>query len=121
MYTIAVVDDNEDNTVLLEALLQDQYRVITFMNGFDALKSFLQQPPDLVLLDISLPVLSGPEILNQIRQNEQLKSLRVVALTAHAMKGDKEKYLKLGFDAYLSKPIVEERVLFDTIESQLKR
>lgn len=119
MYKIAVVDDNEDNVVLLQAILQDRYNVSTFINGLDALKSFTQNPPDLVLLDISLPIMSGPEVLKQIRQNEQLKPLRVVALTAHAMKGDEEKFLKMGFDAYLSKPIIEEQVLFDTIERLL--
>jgi two-component system sensor histidine kinase/response regulator len=73
----------------------------------------------LVLLDISLPELDGGEVLRRIRADAVLRHLPVIALTAHAMAGDREKYLAAGFNDYVSKPIVEEQVLLDAIRKQL--
>jgi len=78
------------------------------------------QTPALVLLDISLPIMDGVEVLSNMRKDAQLSQIPVVALTAHAMSGDREKYLSLGFDEYISKPIWDEQILFDVIEKLLK-
>lgn len=118
--TIAVIDDNEDNGELLRAMLGDQYTVLVFTNGRDALESFHTTVPDLVLLDISMPVMDGNEVLKIMRQNEKLCKIPVVAITAHAMKGQEQEFLKSGFDAYISKPIVDDKALFDTIEKLLE-
>ena len=75
--------------------------------------------PDLVLLDISLPGMDGAEVLQWVRSQESLSSLPVIALTAHAMSGDREKYLEMGFDEYVTKPIVDEEVLMGAIERLL--
>jgi CheY-like chemotaxis protein len=72
--------------------------------------------PDLVLLDISLPGMDGNEILARIRADEGLRRLPVIALTAHAMAGDREKYLTAGFDDYITKPIVDETLLLSAME-----
>jgi CheY-like chemotaxis protein len=120
MKTIGVVEDNPDNSLLIQLLLQDKYKTILFDNGPDALKGFEENTPDLVLMDISLPGMDGIEILKQMRANDKLKKIPVIALTAHAMYGDLEKYIVYGFDNYLSKPIVDEEVLFWTIEKLLK-
>ena len=76
--------------------------------------------PDLVLMDISLPGMDGHEVLAAMKQDESLKSVPVIALTAHAMAGDREKMLEKGFDDYVSKPIIDDTKLFDAINRQLE-
>jgi CheY-like chemotaxis protein len=120
MPRIAVVEDNPDNRLLLQAILSGQFEVVEYDNGPDALAGFAARRPDLVLLDISLPGMDGLEILSRVRADSALSSLRVIALTAHAMAGDREKYLAAGFDDYVTKPIVDETVLLGAIERLLK-
>jgi CheY-like chemotaxis protein len=117
--TIAVVEDNPDNRLLLQALLGDRYDLLEFDNGIDALAGLESLLPDLVLLDISLPGMDGNEILGRIRADQRLRRLPVIALTAHAMAGDREKYLRAGFDDYITKPIVDETRLLSAIERWL--
>ena len=75
--------------------------------------------PDLILLDISLPGMDGTEVLDWIRKQDDLKETPVIALTAHAMAGDREKYISAGFNDYVTKPIVDEAVLTEAIERWL--
>jgi CheY-like chemotaxis protein len=117
--TIAVVEDNPDNRLLLRALLGERYDLVEFDNGLDALAGLRASRPDLVLLDISLPGMDGNEILSRIRADERLRPLPVIALTAHAMAGDREKFLAAGFDEYITKPIVDETRLIAAIERRL--
>ena len=119
MKLIGVVEDNPDNRLLLRAILDDRYKIIEFESGREALDGFRDTRPDLVLLDISLPEMDGPEVLEHMRADENLKDLPVIALTAHAMAGDRDKFLGMGFDEYLTKPIVDEDILFATIEKFL--
>ena len=121
MTTIAVVEDNADNRLLLQALLAEQYDIVEFDNGVEALAGLARSLPDLVLLDISLPGMDGNEILGRIRADDRLRLLPVIALTAHAMAGDREKFLSAGFDDYVTKPIVDELVLTDAIRRCLAR
>ncbi len=79
------------------------------------MEGLVEDHPDLVLLDISLPEMDGTEVLRWIRDQEELKDVPVVALTAHAMAGDREKYLAKGFNDYVTKPIVDESILLETI------
>ena len=118
---IAVVEDNPDNRMLVEAILDDQYDIIEFETGKQAVEELEAAKPDLVLLDISLPEMDGTEVLEWIRGQESLAGVPVIALTAHAMAGDREKYLDLGFDDYLTKPIVDETVLKGAIERCLSQ
>ena len=120
MQKLAVVEDNADNRLLLQALLGDRYELVEYENGVDALAGFAAARPDLVLLDISLPGMDGTEILQRLRADAGLRSLPVIALTAHAMAGDKEKFLAAGFDDYVTKPIVDETKLFDAIDRLLR-
>ena len=120
MPKLAVVEDNADNRLLLQAILADKYDLDEFENGTDALAAFAKSRPDLVLLDISLPDMDGTEILVRIRKDEALRGLPVIALTAHAMTGDREKFLAAGFDDYITKPIVDESLLFSAIERLLQ-
>ena len=119
MKKIAVVEDNPDNQLLLRALLADAYELTAYETGQEALDGLHRARPDLVLLDISLPEMDGSEVLRQIRADGALRDLPVIALTAHAMSGDREKYLSIGFNDYLTKPILDETLLFATIEQWL--
>ncbi len=119
MKKIGLVEDNPDNRLLVRVILEDQYEVTEYELGRDALAGFKQNKPDLVLLDISLPEMDGPEVLQRMRADEDLRDLPVIALTAHAMTGDREKYLALGFNDYVTKPIVDEEVLISTIDKWL--
>jgi two-component system cell cycle response regulator DivK len=119
MKTVSVVDDNHDNSLLIQLILEEKYQVTVFDNGPDALDAFHQSPPDLVLMDISLPGMDGIEVLKHMRSDEKLKKIPVIALTAHAMHGDLEKYIVYGFDQYVAKPIVDEEILFKAIEDLL--
>ena len=117
---IAVVEDNPDNRLLVEALLEDLYDLTEYETGASVLEGLIEDSPDLVLLDISLPEMDGTEVLAWIRQQEEIKDLPVVALTAHAMAGDREKFLAEGFNDYVTKPIVDETILLETIARWLK-
>lgn len=117
---VAVVEDNPDNRLLVQAILEDLYEIVEYETGLQAVENLLDDRPDLVLLDISLPEMDGPEVLEWIRSQPELESLPVIALTAHAMAGDREKYLRQGFDDYVTKPILDMSVLVDAIERWLE-
>jgi CheY-like chemotaxis protein len=112
---IAVVEDNADNRLLVHALLEDRYDLTEYATGRDALTGLRASVPDLVLLDVSLPEMDGVEVVRAIRADERLRRLPLVALTAHAMRGDRERFLRSGFDSYVAKPIVDEDELLSTI------
>ena len=116
MRKIAVVDDNADNRLIIRTILEDQYEIIEFSSGMEAIEGFRENKPDVVILDISLPEMDGTEILRRIRDDSDLHDLPVIALTAHAMVGDREKFLAAGFNDYVAKPILDMSVLFSTIQ-----
>lgn len=115
-HKVAVVEDNPDNRMLVQALLEDRYDLSEYETGVDAVEGLPDDVPDLILLDISLPEMDGTEVLEWLRGHDDLKEIPVIALTAHAMAGDREKYLSIGFNEYVTKPIVDEDVLIDAIE-----
>lgn len=112
---VAVIEDSPDNRLLIQVFLEEHFAVQEYESGMEALEHMPQHPPDLILMDISLPEIDGVEVLKRLKQLPILGDLPVVALTAHAMRGDREKFLALGFDAYISKPIWDEYILLDTI------
>jgi CheY-like chemotaxis protein len=116
---IALVEDNDDNRALIDALLEGEYTLHEYVDGPSALAGMKQVHPDLVLLDISLPGMDGTEVFAQLRRDERLRTIPIVALTAHAMQRDGERFLALGFDAYVSKPIVEDEELLEPIRRLL--
>lgn len=117
--TVAVVEDNPDNRLLVQALLEDHYDLVEYTTGGEALRGLRTRLPDLVLLDISLPEMDGADVIREIRKDAALRHLPVIALTAHAMSGDREKFLAAGFDEYVTKPIVDETILIDAISRLL--
>lgn len=106
MATILVVDDNVANRVLVAKLLRTRsHAILEAEDAEGALALARERLPDLVLMDLALPRVDGWEALRRLRADERCRGLRVVAVTAHAMVGDRERALAGGFDGYLSKPI----------------
>ncbi len=106
-----VVEDNADNLCTLRALLQDVGRVMEATSGHAAIERVRAHQPDIILTDLALPGLDGFQFLQIIRQDEKLRDIPVLAVTASAMKGAREKILAQGFDGYISKPIAHEELL----------
>jgi CheY-like chemotaxis protein len=105
MATILIVEDSPDNMKLFRTLLGlRKHEVVGLASGEGLLDTLKRSKPALVLMDIQLPGKDGYALLKEIRQSED-KGVRVVALTAHAMSGDREKALDAGFDGYITKPI----------------
>jgi two-component system, cell cycle response regulator DivK len=105
MARILIVEDNPDNMKLFRALLSMKgHQVTTLTSGDGLLEAMASSTPELILMDIQLPGRDGFELLKEIRGSEY-KGLRVIALTAHAMSGDREKADAAGFDDYITKPI----------------
>ena len=116
MTRLAVVEDNPDNRLLLQAMLGDSYEIAEYASGQEALDGVRISPPDLLLLDISLPEMDGIEVLRRLRAAKDTAGLPVIAVTAHAMAGDRERFLAHGFDGYVTKPIVDSDELIAAIE-----
>jgi len=116
---VAVVEDNPDNRLLVQAILEDLYDIVEFATGTEAVAGLEAADADVVLLDISLPGMDGTEVLAWIRGQEGIRDTPVIALTAHAMAGDREKFLDAGFNDYVTKPIVDEDVLIGAIRRWL--
>ena len=106
MNRVLIAEDNAINREMLRELLETRgYTVVEACDGQEVLDSVEHNRPDLLLLDIGMPVLDGFAVVCKIRGNPSLATLPVVAVTAYAMQGDREKILNSGFDGYLSKPI----------------
>jgi len=105
-HKVLIVEDNPMNMRLIEMILKsDDYLLLKAIDGEEALAIATIDHPDLVLMDIRLPKLSGLEVARRLKQNAQLSHIPIIALTAHAMKGDEEKAFEAGCDSYVSKPI----------------
>ena len=106
MTKILIAEDNAVNRELLRELLEIRgYTVAEACDGEEALRMIEQAQPDLLLLDIGMPLLDGFGVVGKIRENPRMATLPVVAVTAYAMQGDREKILNSKFDGYLSKPV----------------
>ena len=116
---ILIVEDNEQNRELFHDLLISKgYTVIEAVDGEMALAKIRSETPDLILMDIQIPKIDGVELARRIRNNPSLNNIIIIALTAHAMKGAKEDFLKAGFDDYIAKPI-SIQLFLQTIENYL--
>lgn len=115
--TILIVEDNELNMKLFNDLLESiGYNIIQTASGLNAVDLAREHKPDLILMDIQLPEVSGLEVTKWLKADDELAHIPVVAVTAFAMKGDEEKILEGGCEAYISKPISISKFLA-TIES----
>jgi two-component system cell cycle response regulator DivK len=103
---ILIVEDNEKNRTLVKDVLEYHgYEVIEAGNGKEGIKIAKENKPDLILMDIQMPVMSGYDAIKILKNNPETKDIKIIALTSFAMKGDKEKIMEEGFDGYVAKPI----------------
>ena len=117
--TVMIVEDNELNMKLFHDLLEAHgYKTVGTRNGIEALDLARKHRPDLILMDIQLPEVSGLEVTKWLKDDAELKSIPVVAVTAFAMKGDEERIRQGGCEAYVSKPISVPKFI-ETIKTYL--
>ena len=103
---ILIVEDNQDSRELVVKILKNRgYQLIEAVDGEDALEKAITERPDLILMDISIPKIDGYEVTRMLKSRKEFKSTPIIALTAHAMKGDREKAMESGCEGYIAKPI----------------
>lgn len=120
MKTVLIVEDVALNRDLLAQLLEADHRLVFADDGVAALERAAEARPDLILMDLSLPRMDGWEATRRLKADRALAHIPVIAVSAHAMKGDEERAREAGCDDYLSKPI-DELVLFEKIARHLGR
>jgi CheY-like chemotaxis protein len=120
MKRILVIEDVEFNRDLVVQLLEDDYEVLTAADGAEGLARAERERPDLILMDLSLPVIDGWELTRRLKADAALRRIPVIALSAHAMAGDEERARQSGCDDYLAKPL-DEGLLFAKLERFLGR
>lgn len=111
MKKILIVEDVEFNLDLLVQLLEEKFELVTAVDGAAGVEMADQDRPDLILMDMSLPIMDGWEATRRITSDPQLQDIPIIALTAHAMQGDEERARACGCSDYLAKPIDEDRLL----------
>ena len=115
MKTILLVEDAPLNRDLIVQLLEDYFHILEATDGLEGIASAQQHQPDLIIMDLSLPRLDGWQAIKRLKANAKTRHIPIIALTAHAMIGDKERGMALGCDDYLTKPI-DERQFFRAIK-----
>lgn len=115
MKKILIVEDVDLNLELLVQLLEDEYELVTAGDGEQGVAVAIAERPDLILMDMSLPVVDGWEATRRIKATDGLNNVPIIALTAHAMAGDREKALEAGCDDYLTKPLDDE-LLYEKLD-----
>jgi len=119
MKTILIVEDNELNMKLFNDLLEAHgYATLKTRDGIEALKMARQHRPDLIIMDIQLPEVSGLDVTKWLKEDDNLRAIPVIAVTAFAMKGDEEKIREGGCQDYIAKPISVTRFL-ETVQRHL--
>jgi two-component system cell cycle response regulator DivK len=112
MTKVLYVEDNEDNVYVIQnRLTRKGYTVLIASDGLQGLSMAASEQPEIILMDLSLPVLDGWEATRRIKADERIRHIPVIALTAHAMTGDREKALAAGCDDFDTKPVQIERLI----------
>jgi CheY-like chemotaxis protein len=119
MKRILIVEENELNVDLLVQLLEDEYELVTAGDGAEGVKLAVKESPDLILMDMAMPVMDGWEATRRIKSQEALREIPIIGLSSYAMVGDAEKALAAGCDDYLTKPLDEE-LLYEKLNLFLK-
>jgi two-component system cell cycle response regulator DivK len=116
--TILIVEDTELNIDLLSQLLEDDYNLVVARDGEEGVAMAVKHMPNLILMDINLPLIDGYEATRRIRKNDALKSTPIIGLSAHAMSGHEQLAKEAGCNAYLTKPINDDD-LFNKLKEYL--
>ena len=110
--TVLLVEDNEDNRIVYSTILQHfGYRVMEALNGEEGIAKARTEQPDLILMDISIPVIDGWEATQVLKRDPKSRRIPIIALTAHALASDREKAMEVGCDSYLAKPCEPKTVV----------
>lgn len=110
--TVLIVEDNEDNRIVYSTILRHHgFRVSEALDGEEGMAKALRELPDLILMDISIPLIDGWEVTQRLKHEHATSHIPVIALTAHAMPGDRERAMEVGCDGYLAKPCEPRAVL----------
>ena len=120
--TVLVVEDNDMNMQLVEYLLEEGgYNIVKAASGEEALSITreTEAPPDLILMDIHLPGMDGLSVVREMKSDHRTRKIPILALTAHAMRGDKDRFLEAGCDGYISKPI-DVKTFLSSLEQYLR-
>jgi two-component system cell cycle response regulator DivK len=121
MTTVLIIEDNEKNLKLFKLILDsNRFVTLTAQDGKEGVDLAMQSRPDLILMDIQMPVMGGVEAIKILKGNIATRDIPVIATTAYAMKGDRELFLSFGFDGYISKPIRIKEFL-ETIDSVVNK
>jgi CheY-like chemotaxis protein len=119
MPKVLVVEDNEMNMQLVEYLLEEGgFDILKASSGEDALRLAGETVPDLILMDIHLPGMDGLSVVREMKSDQKTQNVPILALTAHAMRGDRDRFLEAGCDGYISKPI-DVKTFVSSIEKYL--
>ena len=117
---LLIVDDDIKIIKLMQTVLgNDKFDITTRLNADNIIKDIKKNSPDIVLLDIKLPGTSGVEAIHLIKEDNSINTIPIVAFTSYSMKGDKDKFLKMGYDGYIAKPI-DTRTITEQIKEYLK-
>jgi CheY-like chemotaxis protein len=115
---ILLAEDHEANIAAISGFLMNRYRLLIARNGLEAIAQAQEQGPEVILMDMQMPVLNGLDAISRLRQDQNLKRIPIIALTALTTPGERERCLAAGANVYLSKP-VSKRGLLEAIEGQL--
>ena len=113
---ILIIEDVDDNRELLVQFLENEYEIFEAKDGQQGLNMAEKIQPDLILLDLSLPILNGWQVSEALKGDERMRHIPIIAITAHAMVGDEERALSAGCDMYITKPVD-----FDDLQKMIKR
>ena len=110
--TVLLVEDNEDNRIVYSTILQHfGYTVSEALNGEEGIAKAREEQPDLILMDISIPIIDGWEATQVLKRDPATRDIPIIALTAHALASDRDKALEVGCDSYLAKPCEPKQVV----------
>ena len=110
--TVLIVEDNEDNRIVYSTILRHHgFRVCEALDGEEGIEKARRELPDIILMDISIPVIDGWQVTETLKRETATKGIPIIALTAHAMPGDRQRAMEVGCDGYLAKPCEPRAVL----------